>query len=405
MESTGLTSTTASRNFMPIRTHRRSIGSEPRSCPRPYPRYQPIIIEYPQTQDVELGSISPRSSPYNLHSHSHQALQHTPFASSSRLVTGQGLPNDRQNTDLSTRLHPEARYSASSFNIPRNIKYGVYANPIPTDDTLLPIHVPIGYPEINFKPLFLRSKVLVAVMLYNLTCLGSIVAVIRCANSKSQYFSNYHHIDLVVRYVPLVVGTLTALLYRSMMDTYARIQPYISMADQTGIREGRGSKTVALQYVRGVALNDRFTWRSQNRHSLRTVIILGSFVSTQIVGYKAALFSTVQTTEGWIVEVHAAMGWLLFSIYLLLILLYTWTLFKVAPAKTGLKWDPIRIVDQLALFHESNVLEDFQELEDNPDQSSLHLLQDKTYRLGYWEKGVDRKIWYGIGRTERGKRE
>jgi hypothetical protein len=113
----------------------------------------------------------------------------------------------------------------------------------------------------------------------------------------------------------------------------------------------------------------------------------------------------VPTTHGWLVTVIPWVAWLLFIIYLLIIFLYSWMLVKIWPSSTEPKWDPTCIVDQLAFFHGSNVLGDFEFLELNPDTTAQHILSGQTYRLGYWGKGVTRKIWYEIGRTNRGSRK
>jgi len=71
-------------------------------------------------------------------------------------------------------------------------------------------------------------------------------------------------------------------------------------------------------------------------------------------------------------------------------------------ANAGLKWDPVRIVHVLALFNGSHVFEDFEKLERLLDKTAFELLTNKTYGLGYWEKGTDRDVWYGIGRADPG---
>ncbi|CZR60235.1 uncharacterized protein PAC_10131 [Phialocephala subalpina] len=254
-------------------------------------------------------------------------------------------------------------------------------------DTLKPIFgVPTDkeYDPINFIPLILDYRVLIAILSFNVACVGSIMTVLYCADVNHQYHTKYDNIHLVVR------------------DTFARIRPYISMADQRGIRECRGSKSVGQLFMRGVRLDDRGTWTNQNRHSLRLATVICNILAVQIAGYKASLFSTAHSEEGWLVTVHFQMAWVLFAIYLLIIFLCCWMLSKMWRAKTGLKWDPVRIVDILALFHGSNILDDFKELELQPDRSAYDLLKYKTYRLGYWEKGVDKEIWYGIGRINRG---
>jgi hypothetical protein len=272
-------------------------------------------------------------------------------------------------------------------------------------DTLLPIQVPKDYPEINFTPLFLNYRVLIGIIIFNILCISSIFTVLYCADSNHQYHTKYSNIHLVVRYVPTVVGTITTMLFRSLRDTFARIQPYISMADQRDIRTCCGSKSLGQQFIRGVKNRPSGTSTAQNRHSLRTATQLGNILAVQIVGYKASLFSTAHSEEGWLVTVHYQMAWVLISIYLVIIALYFWMFSKMWRAKTGLKWDPVRIVDILALVHGSNVLSDFELLEHHPNRTAFELLEGKRYRIGYWERGINREIWYGIGRKNRGSCE
>jgi len=277
--------------------------------------------------------------------------------------------------------------------------------PLPVADTLHPIDVPNDYLPINFRPLVLNCGVLITILVFNVLCIASILAVLYCADRNHQYHTKYNNIYLVVRYVPTVVGTITTVLFRSLRDTFSRIQPYISMADQKGIRECPGSKSVGQLFMRGIHMNKRETWTGQGRHSLRLATTLCNFLAVQITGYKASLFSTAHSDEGWLVTVNPQMAWVLFCIYLLIIFLYCWILSKMWRASTGLKWDPVCIADMLALFHGSNVLSDFEELEQQPEKKALWLLCNKTYRLGYWEKGIGKEIWYGIGRAEPGSCE
>ncbi|KAF8856929.1 hypothetical protein BDZ45DRAFT_691403 [Acephala macrosclerotiorum] len=267
-------------------------------------------------------------------------------------------------------------------------------------DSLIPIPLPKKYPEINFVPLFLNYRVLTAILVFNVLCICSILSVLYCADSKHQYHSKYENIHLILRYIPTVVGTLTTMLFRCVRDTFARMQPYISMADQGYIRECGGSKSLGQPFIRGMGKKSPST--REHRHCLRYATKIGSNIVVMIAGFKASLFSTAHSEEGWLITVHYQIAWVLISIYLCIIPVYCWMLLKMRRAQTGLKWDPARIVDLLALFHGSNVLDDFKLLELRPRKMAWWLLSNKNYRLGYWEKGVNKDIWYGIGRKNVG---
>lgn len=85
-----------------------------------------------------------------------------------------------------------------------------------------------------------------------------------------------------------------------------------------------------------------------------------------------------------------------FIIYLCVLLGYTWKF------KTGLRWDPVSIADNLALFRRSDFLEDFEHLDMDDPASHRERFADSTYRLGYWCTGKDKdgrlQYWHGFGR-------
>ena len=120
-------------------------------------------------------------------------------------------------------------------------------------------------------------------------------------------------------------------------------------------------------------------------------------MAAQITGYKAALFSVSSTSDGtWIITVHKSMAFVITSLYSVVIVLTVMTLIRMTTNKTGLRWDPITIADQLALFHGSNILSIFRALEQQNSEKAFDLLAERWFRLGYWKRSND-TIWYGIG--------
>lgn len=166
------------------------------------------------------------------------------------------------------------------------------------------------------------------------------------------------------------------------------------MADKRGTRECRGSKSVGQLYMRGVPVYDSATWSKEGRHSLRLTFWIANFVVVQITGYKASLFSTAHSDEGWLVTVHYQIAWVLFAIYVLISFLCSWMLWKMLQANTGLKWDPVRIVDILALFHGSNVLEDFEDWSPYQIRTRSNFLGTKPIGWVTGKKALKRK--YGM---------
>jgi hypothetical protein len=123
-------------------------------------------------------------------------------------------------------------------------------------------------------------------------------------------------------------------------------------------------------------------------------------MAAQITGYKAALFSASSTSIAtWIITVHNSMAFVIISLYSVVIVLTVMTLITMTTNKTGLRWDPITIADQLALFHGSNILGVFRALEQYHNEKAFDLLAEHSFRLGYWKRPND-TIWYGIGTVE-----
>lgn len=86
--------------------------------------------------------------------------------------------------------------------------------------------------------------------------------------------------------------------------------------------------------------------------------------------------------------------WLLFALYALLILGLSALLLRFHVGETGLKWDPSSLADIMAIFHQSNILNDFQRSEIETAVSRPL----KDIRLGYWRNSRhEAETFYCIG--------
>ncbi len=237
----------------------------------------------------------------------------------------------------------------------------------------------------------LRTRTLCIIILFDVACLVGLLLVVYKADSHNQYHTAYGNMHLVVRYVPTTVGTLTLVIFRSMRDTFARIQPYISMSNHPNALGSRGTKTIGAFYL------PRLFWGKKKpllhpRHQdwLRWAMFWGGLMAAQITGYKAALFSASSTSDGtWIITVHNSMAFVIISLYSIVIVLTVMILIRMTTNKTGLRWDPITIADQLALFHGSNILSIFRALEQQNSEKAFDLLAERWFRLGYWKRSND----------------
>jgi hypothetical protein len=107
--------------------------------------------------------------------------------------------------------------------------------------------------------------------------------------------------------------------------------------------------------------------------------------------------------SGWNVRVSQPVTAVLIAIYFYFAILTCVMIIRLWDRSTGLKWDPVSIADQVVLFHGSNVLNDFNGLELEGWLAVQEALSERRYRLGYWEKGTNKKVWYGIGRESNGE--
>jgi hypothetical protein len=273
------------------------------------------------------------------------------------------------------------------------------------EERLTPIDVPEGYDELDARPLVLENWVLGIILSFNLLSLTAVVVLLCKAGTDGQYQTAYADIRYIVRYAPSIVGTVSQLASRSVFFAYSRIDPYLSMADSKrhGIRPGRpGDRTVGTPYIPPAAY---FLHPLTVGRYLRFAAIMSQLVTSFLTAFKAGFLSSTALSNGTsIVTVHPIIGVILIGIYIINMGVMIWILVSLNLSITGLKWDLVTIADQLALFHTTNVLEDFEPLELKPNGLAYKLLQNGNYRIGYWIKGEDEtNVVYGIGRKTLGK--
>lgn len=232
----------------------------------------------------------------------------------------------------------------------------------------------------------------------------AVVALLLKAGPDSHYETTYSDIRYIVRYVPAVVGTISQLASRSVFFAFARIDPYLSMADSKhsgSKRHCTGDAAIAAPFIPPTAYP---THPFTTGRYLRFAAIISQLVTSYITAFKAGLLSSTALPSGrWIVTIHPGIALTLIGVYVVNISVMMWIFGSLWTHSTGLKWDPVTIADQVALFHGTNVFKDFEELELHPDEMAYKLLRTNEYRIGYWTKGVDEtNIVYGIGRATLG---
>ncbi|ORY04972.1 hypothetical protein BCR34DRAFT_53491 [Clohesyomyces aquaticus] len=284
-------------------------------------------------------------------------------------------------------------------------------NTPPTDQTWKPIAIPQDYSPLNARPFILEDGCLYFILVFNLLALAGTVLLLALSDQKRQYHTTFVNTYTVVRYLPTVVGTITTILGRSVTYAYSRLDPYISMADNAGNGKFYGGSfrnTIGSCFLPPLgSLRSPVPWRN----ILRTVLLYNNAFLTVVTGLKAGFLSCAEENNGWVVTVHPITTVALVAVYLVNQAVMVWIYCRLATRRTGLKWDPTTIADQLALFHNSDALLDLGVLEDTENahlrkhsgkwrlpSKRFRPLPMSRFRLGYWEKGSGRNksTSYGI---------
>jgi hypothetical protein len=265
------------------------------------------------------------------------------------------------------------------------------------------ITVPKGYPNLDAKPIILAEWSLIVLLAFNTLCIAAVVSLFLCSGSDRQYILTDPNVHLVAQWLPTIIGTITTIASRSVLEAYFRIESYISMADESRdcVRQdsanGNGRRTVGSHVFTPLSMNN-FFWFIRNRH----IRLFGLYTNQLLIGFvtplKAVFLRVIAQESGWIITISPIVTIVLTGLYfvneitLFVLVIHLWK------RHTGLKYDPTTIADQLALFYDSNVLVDFtdREREFMEEETIAH----KTYRLGYWElKTQDSTtVVYGVRR-------
>ena len=234
---------------------------------------------------------------------------------------------------------------------------------LPTDlndhaeDRWVEIEDPNGYPSLDFKPMVLRPSFLIFFLMVVLACFSYLFALLYRSKKHGSIYLLSKPSYFAIHYSPIVIGTVTKMLWRTITSDFYRLTPYMSMAGSS--RNQTWDKTMGAAYFPYLIFNFRgIHW-----------ILLAAYVSqitmTFILPLKSVLFiSTGDPIQGrWEIQFspYAAEA-LLFSYALLACLTFALVI-NLWGRRTGLKWDSVTIADKLVLFRGSDILDDFDGLD------------------------------------------
>ena len=244
---------------------------------------------------------------------------------------------------------------------------------LPTDlndhaeDRWVEIEDPNGYPSLDFKPVVLRPSFLIFVLVFFLACFSCLFVLLYRSKkhgsihllSKPSYFA--------LHYSPTVIGTITKILWQTITSNFYRLTPYMSMAGSS--RNQTWEKTMGAAYFPYLYVNYR------RGHWMLLAAFVSQIIMVLILPLKSSLFiSTGDPIQGgWEIRFSPHVAEALLFIYALLACLTLALVINLWGRQTGLRWDSVSIADKLALFHGSDILNDFDGL-DSMDRKTINRL-------------------------------
>jgi len=203
-----------------------------------------------------------------------------------------------------------------------------------------------------------------------------------------------------IRLLPSIIGTLTTLLYTSVVNNYVRIVPYLVMADEDLVKVNPSTtkNTLLMRYYPFMNISNMIS----HRHWLPTLIHGCAIVSNLLLTpFKSALLTKTASNGdvGLDLTVWALAAKFIIAIYCVMFGTTLMLLFVMWAQRTGLRWDIESMADYCVLFSNSDVLDDYSEL--SMDMTALQwrkscAFKRHPYRLGYWKIIESNEIWHGV---------
>ena len=212
------------------------------------------------------------------------------------------------------------------------------------------------------------------------------------------------------RYVPIGIGSVTSIWWHTIIVTYSRLSPYISMSahrNKWNEDEAQGQKTRRILHAYYAdAVFEPVLWHIPELISTgRWLLVVCTFVSLAINGLliplKATFIQVTPDRNGWDIAFSNKIGYALISMYAMVSMATILIMVKLHHRDTGLKWDPVSLADQLALVQGSNFVSLFEGLEtcsyrDYSQRFCERASKAGTLRLGYWKHRQNGTIWHGL---------
>lgn len=258
------------------------------------------------------------------------------------------------------------------------------------------------YHRLN-SSLLRSSRGFIFVILFYIICIICLILLFWYGYLESTSISGW----FTVRILPAVVGTVTNALFKATFTGLSRLTPYAKCARNWV--HGRDQRQEQKETVRNSLMGYYFPFLSF-RDQLRSGDALLNFgwvvfiLCGNVLPLKSSFLNTSDYFDSvWETWVAREYLYPLLSIYFLLVLFSLALLIRTWNWTTGLRWDPVSIADQMALFYHSDCLGDFKGLDAVDADEAARLSSEPVYRLGYWriigaEPG---EYWHGFARDRK----
>jgi hypothetical protein len=282
-----------------------------------------------------------------------------------------------EETSLERRRLSQAVNSASrglglSFSSSSSAQYTNICDFTENEKSYYPIKdVPDGYPELNYRPTVLSNLALFAAFLFFGGCMSGLVTILIMDHTQQERLhiqkSSYR---LLAKYLPVVIGSLTATWSRALRQSFTRIAPYALMAavpvSSSKSRKDRASRSMHEYSVMSffdLSPSSIISLIRQGHTMVPLVNITNILTSILLVPFKAGLLQITTDNLGWQVEVIDVFAFILLGLYGMLTFCVVGIFFYFINTQTGLKWEPASLAAQLTLLKHMNSTQAFRGME------------------------------------------
>lgn len=274
-------------------------------------------------------------------------------------------------------------------------------------DDFEPVEDLPSLPKLDFKPMILRERTLISITIFYLGLVAGLGVLYYYQNSARIFHVRATASRFTIRYLPSLIGSLSTLLFQSVLVNFARIVPYIIMATPIHPEDKCAAAQQTLLAVYFPFLDVVNTIRNRHFH-LTLMALVQVYLNPFITPTKSTLIhkkASDQDPDLWTVSISGASAKYLMFNYSVLFLIVLGLLVYLWDRRTGLKWDPISLADHMMLLQGSDILEDFSGLEYwsasflerfKGTEHQFYGLETERYRLGYWRHLRTNQYWHGI---------